>query len=123
GSGTGFMTLVSRNARWAEIDANAIERIARYGHQSGVQGQLFEEVLFNRITVWLRDPAGKAALGLTEFEGRLQFFPGHLIRDANGRQLTDGVIAIETGNREYFVVAVFEGKSGEYSASGMAGKK
>lgn len=115
-----FQAMVASNKRLAELDANAIERILKKKLSSAVKGQLFEELLENRIAVWLNDPAGKAALGLTDVAGRIEFIPGHLITSRSGRQLTDGMLVTRTANKEYRVLAVFEAKSGADAAQGLS---
>jgi carboxypeptidase C (cathepsin A)/GH25 family lysozyme M1 (1,4-beta-N-acetylmuramidase)/subtilisin family serine protease len=115
-----FDTLVQHSGRWAELDANAIERISRLKVGSHVQGQLLEELLGNRMAVWLNDPAGKAALDLEAYRGRLEFIPGHLIRDLKGRQLTDGMIIRKLNDGTYRIAAVCEAKAGEFAARGLS---
>lgn len=116
-----FDRLVIADARWAELDANALERILKKKRVSGVQGQLAEEVLANRIAVWLADPAGKAALGLADVSARrLEFIPGHLITSISGRQLTDGMLVERLKSGRYAVWAVFEVKSSREAALGLS---
>jgi len=119
-AGETFDRLVIANGRWAEIDQNALERILRKKRASAIKGQLFEEVLENRVAVWLADPAGKAALGLSDVTAKLEFIPGHLITSLSGRQLTDGMLVQRLGKGRYAIWAVFEAKSGTEAASGLS---
>ncbi len=59
---------------------------------------------------------GGFALGIEVPAGKkLEFIPGHLIRDAAGRQITDGILAYRDG--ESLVIAlVFEAKAGKSAA-------
>jgi hypothetical protein len=77
-------------------------------------------LLGNRMAVWLNDPAGKAALDLETYPGRLEFIPGHLIRDLKGRQLSDGMIVRKLNDGTYRIAAVCEAKAGEFAARGLS---
>jgi hypothetical protein len=115
-----FEALVEHNRRFAELDANAIDRMARKrtGHQ--VQGMLLEELQYNRVVVWLRDPSGMAALNLVRPIGRVEYIPGHLIVDMNGRELTDGMIVHWLSENQCRILAVFETKSGARAAKKLS---
>jgi hypothetical protein len=86
-----------------------------------VKGQILEELQEERIVSMLRDPYGRIALGLGDVKGTLYYIPGHLIRNANGLQLTDGMIVRFVKDRLH-AVAVFEAKSGAASARGLGAK-
>jgi hypothetical protein len=117
-----FAKLVAHDARWLELDANAIERLSRMTSRSKIKGQLFEEMLENDVLRWLNDPAGKAALGLSGVEGRLEYIPGHLITDERGLQFTDGMLVHKLTADDWRVYVVFEAKSGEFAAEGLASR-
>ena len=111
-----FADLVRRFPALADLDPLAIERVlARGPNVSHMKGQLLEEMLEQRIVTWLRDPAGKAALGLDDVAGDLHFVPGDLVRDARNVQLTDGII-FRVVNGAYEIVAIFECKAGSAAA-------
>ena len=63
----------------------------------------------------LREPMGAVALGVESGIKKLEFIPGHLIRDVSGRQITDGIIAFRN-NGVLEIVSVFEAKAGRRAA-------
>lgn len=99
------------------LDAHALERVLAKGpNTSHLKGQLLEELVESRVVPWLSERSGSFALGITVPAGKkLEFLPGHLIRDLNGRQITDGILAYrDKGN--LVVAAVFEAKAGPHAA-------
>lgn len=99
----------------ASLDAAALRRVVERGpNVDHLKGQLLEELIESRVVPWLRSGAGAEALGLARGKP-LEFIPGHLIRDANGRQITDGVLAVRDG-MSIVIVAVFEAKAGPGAA-------
>ena len=79
--------LIQSKSYLAELDEIALQRVIDKGPNVNLmKGELLEELLESRIASWLRDPAGTAALGLARPPRGLEFIPGHLIRDAAGRQ-------------------------------------
>jgi hypothetical protein len=93
----------------AELDAPAVSRVLQKELKLHMRGQLLEEFLEARITAWLRDPAGAAALGIDAKE--VMFMPGHMLRHpTGGRQITDGVLVRRVGDT-LEIVAIFEAKS------------
>ena len=54
-------------------------------------------------------------MGLQTGGKKLEFIPGHLIRDASGRQITDGILAFRN-NGVLEIAAVFEAKAGQRAA-------
>lgn len=110
-----FEAVVKKHPNFAELDALAIERIAAKKTADHVKGQLLEEVLENKIVQMLKDPAGKKALGFEAIKEELEFIPGHVIRDANSRLITDGVIVRRMGEK-LEILAVFEAKAGKSAA-------
>ncbi|MFF0234435.1 pre-toxin TG domain-containing protein [Micromonospora sp. NPDC005254] len=109
--------LVSGTAVLSELDHLALMRVVEKGPNINLmKGQLLEEFLEARIAAWLRDPAGARALGIhIPAPQTLEFIPGHMIRDASGRQLTDGILA-HRQNGELIIVAIFEAKAGRHAA-------
>jgi hypothetical protein len=108
-----FKALAAKSLRFAELDALAIERIAAKGvNASHVKGQLFEELLENKVMGWLREGTSKKALGLEHIKEEIHFVPGHLVRDLRGRQITDGILVTQVGDKLQ-IVAVFECKAGK----------
>lgn len=115
-----FEKVVAKHPLLKDLDAFAMERlIAKGASVNHVKGQMLEELLENRIVALLRDPHGRIALGLGHIKGDLHFIPGHLVRDQAGLQITDGIIVRQLGDKVH-IVAVFEAKSGEASARGLA---
>lgn len=111
-----FKELTKKHPKLVELDELAIERIAAKGPNTDhVKGQILEELLENQVVKWLREPAGKRALGLEHIDELLHFIPGHLVRDANGRQITDGIIARQVQDT-IEIVTVFEAKAGRNAA-------
>jgi vacuolar-type H+-ATPase subunit H len=108
-----FKELMAKNLKFAELDALAIERIAAKGvNASHVKGQLLEEMLESKVMGWLREGTSKKALGLEHIKEEIQFIPGHLVRDLRGRQITDGILVTQVGDKLQ-IVAVFECKAGK----------
>jgi hypothetical protein len=105
-----------------KLDAEAIARIIEKTHPSHIKGQLMEELMGARARQMLGTEAGKVALvGEKAAKEALEFIPGHRILDANGKQFTDGVIAIRRGE-QFEVVAIMESKAGRASSRGMGSK-
>jgi hypothetical protein len=102
-----------------QLDSEAIARIIEKTNPAHVKGQLMEELMGARVRQMLGSEAGKTALvGKQAAKEALEFIPGHRIVDANGRQFTDGVIAIRRGE-QVEVVAVLESKAGGASSRGL----
>lgn len=98
------------------LDAPALDRILAKGtNLNQVKGQLLEELLEVRVLELLGSQAGRRMLGVEKVAGKLEFIPGHLIRDAGGRQLTDGVLAIREAGR-LRILTIFEAKAGKAAA-------
>lgn len=115
----------------SRLRPGAIERVVRAAHAaeggglrralrwpSAARGQLLEEVAAARIEGLLETGAGREALGLGQVGERMVFIGGHRIRDAAGAMLTDGVIAVQRGDR-LEIVAVLESKAGSFAAGGL----
>jgi hypothetical protein len=113
-----LLAALKKSAPFLEsLDAHALERVLLKGpNTSHLKGQLLEELVESRVVPWLRERAGTYALGVTVPAGKkLEFLPGHLIRDLNGRQITDGVLAYRD-NGNLVIAAVFEAKAGPHAA-------
>ena len=98
------------------LDEFAMQRILEKGpNVDHLKGQLLEELVESRLVPWLRDRAGSFALGIETGGKKLEFIPGHMIRDAGGRQITDGILAYRnSGVLE--IVGIFEAKAGRRAA-------
>lgn len=109
--------LQSASAAMKSLDAPAIRRCVGKGpNVDHLKGQLLEELLESKIVPWLRDRAGSFALGIQVPAGKkLEFIPGHMIRDIKGRQITDGILAYRDAGKLQ-IVAVFEAKAGKRAA-------
>lgn len=109
--------LHTANSQLKSLDAPSLLRILEKGpNVDHLKGQLLEELIESRLMPWLRDRAGSFALGVSVPAGKkLEFIPGHMIRDIKGRQITDGVLAFRNGG-ELHIVAVFEAKAGKSAA-------
>jgi hypothetical protein len=111
-----FRELSSQHKILESLDQFAMQRILGKGpNVDHLKGQLLEELLESLVVPWLRDRAGSFALGIETAGKKLEFIPGHLIRDAGGRQITDGILAIRN-NGVLEIMAVFEAKAGRRAA-------
>ncbi len=99
------------------LDVFSLERILAKGpNVDHLKGQLLEELVESRIVPWLSKREGAFALGITVPAGKkLEFIPGHLIRDAAKRQISDGMLVYRQGE-ELVIVAIFEAKAGKSAA-------
>jgi hypothetical protein len=94
------------------LEPEALERVlAKAPNVDHVKGQLLEELLAPKALE--RAAAESAKRGV-----KVEFIPGHLITDAGGAQLTDGILAIVEGDK-LRVIAVFESKAGRSSSRGL----
>ncbi len=109
--------LQSASAAMKSLDAPAIRRCVGKGpNVDHLKGQLLEELLESKVLPWLRERAGSFALGVQVPAGKkLEFIPGHMIRDVKGRQITDGILAYRDAGKLQ-IVAVFEAKAGKRAA-------
>jgi len=107
-----------------ELDALALERVLAKGpNVDHLKGQVLEELVESRLVPWLSKREGGFALGIAVPAGKkLEFIPGHLIRDAAGRQITDGILAYREGE-SLVVAAVFEAKAGKRAARELSLKR
>lgn len=111
-----FRQLSSRHGILRSLDEHALQRVLEKGpNVDHLKGQLLEELVEARVVPWLRDRAGSFALGVQTGGRQLEFIPGHLIRDASGRQITDGILAYRN-NGVLEIAAVFEAKAGRRAA-------
>lgn len=111
-----FRQLSSRHRILRSLDEHALRRVLEKGpNVDHLKGQLLEEILESRIVPWLRDRAGSFALGVQTGGKQLEFIPGHLIRDASGRQISDGILAYRN-NGVLEIAAIFEAKAGRRAA-------
>lgn len=112
-----FRELSNKHPELRSLDALAIERVLAKGPNiDHLKGQLLEELVESRLVPWLSTREGGFALGISVPAGKkLEFIPGHLIRDAAGRQVTDGMLAYRQ-SEELVVVAIFEAKAGKNAA-------
>lgn len=111
-----FRRLSSRHAILGSLDEIAMLRILEKGpNVSHLKGQLLEELMESRVVPWLRTRTGSFALGVQTGGKQLEFIPGHLIRDASGRQITDGILAYRN-NGVLDIAAIFEAKAGRHAA-------
>lgn len=109
-----LVDLQSSHAALKSLDAPSLLRILEKGPNADhLKGQLLEELVESRLVPMLRDRSGSFALGLSAPTGKkLEFIPGHLIRDGSGRQITDGLLAYRD-NIDLHILAVFEVKAGK----------
>jgi hypothetical protein len=106
------------------LDALSLERVLAKGpNVDHLKGQLLEELIESRLVPWLSSREGSFALGMTVPAGKkLEFIPGHLIRDVEGRQITDGMLVFREGE-DLVVAAVFEAKAGKHAARELSLKR
>ena len=112
-----FDELARAHGELRSLDGLALERVLAKGpNVDHLKGQLLEELIESRLVPWLSKREGGLALGIAVPAGKkLEFIPGHLIRDASGRQITDGILCWREGE-ELVVAAVFEAKAGKRAA-------
>ena len=85
---------------------------------NGMKGQLLEELGGASVEQMLGSAAGRAKLA-GEFAGEeLVFIPGYKLRDAQGRQLTDGLVGFWKGDT-FQIVRIVESKAGLWAAEGL----
>jgi hypothetical protein len=117
-----------------KLSEGAVERIVRAGYaaaESGgglrqakrwlgaVRGQLLEEISAVRVRNLIGTAEGRVALGLDKEAEDLIFVEGSRIRDAEGAQLTDGLIVRQTKDR-IEIVGVLESKAGQFAAGKLS---
>ncbi|WP_440604603.1 pre-toxin TG domain-containing protein [Bacillus sp. GB_SG_008] len=100
----------------SNLDGYAMQRILEKGPVvDHLKGRLLEELIESRVVPWLQKRTGPASLGVTAQGKKLEFFPGHIIRDAKKGELTDGMIGFHN-NGVLEIVAIFEAKAGQRGA-------
>jgi hypothetical protein len=106
------------------LDELALERVLAKGpNVDHLKGQLLEELIESRLVPWLGTREGGFALGIAVPAGKkLEFIPGHLVRDAAGRQISDGLLVYRDGEK-LVIAAVFEAKAGKNAARELSLKK
>lgn len=116
--------LQKAHPQMAGLDELALQRILAKGpNVDHLKGQVLEELIESRLVPWLSTREGGLALGITVPAGKkLEFIPGHLIRDAASRQITDGMLVYRDGEK-LVIAAVFEAKAGKHAARELALKK
>lgn len=112
-----FRELAQAHPTLKVLDEYAIERVLAKGPNADhLKGQILEELIESRIVPWLSSRDGGFALGITVPAGKkLEFIPGHLVRDSAGRQISDGLLAYRQGEK-LVIAAVFEAKAGKQAA-------
>ena len=112
-----FRELTQAHPTLKALDEHAVERVLAKGPNADhLKGQVLEELIESRIVPWLSSREGGFALGITVPVGKkLEFIPGHLVRDSAGRQISDGLLAYRDGQK-LVIAAVFEAKAGKQAA-------
>jgi len=101
------------------LDEGAVSRILAKKNLDGAKGQLMEEIAHSRVMELLRTEAGRVQLAGKHAKEQLEFIPGRMLRDGEGRQLTDGIIGFRKKDGSFKIVAVVEVKSGPLAAQGL----
>lgn len=136
-----LMRLVRRWPLLQVLDEAALQRVASAKGVDLVKGTLFEELCWARLSSRFFGRFSPQALGippgLLKVGEHLEGIPGHLLKDINGRQITDGMIGVRkafatvvtratekgsiniAGRLKVFVNLEF--KSGEASFKSLAG--
>jgi hypothetical protein len=112
----GAMERVAR-AAFAAAEGGGLRRAAR--GLVAARAQLLEEISAVRVRALLATAEGRQALGVGQAGERAIFIEGSRIRDAGGAMLTDGIIAVQRGDR-LEILAVLEAKAGRFAAEGLA---
>jgi hypothetical protein len=102
------------------LGLEAIERIIGKTNVDHVKGQLLEEMAGAKVQRALatNDQSELTKLAGDRADAALEYIGGDRIRDAHGRQFTDGMLIIRDGDR-IEVVAILESKSGPASSKGL----
>lgn len=112
---------LNKLASWG-LDSSALERLLAKGANAGhVKGQLLEELLNLKMAQpgELAKHVPPGLLKQLEKQGaKLEFIPGHVIKDADGALITDGIIGYWEGDR-LKIVTFFEAKGGAPAARGL----
>jgi hypothetical protein len=108
----------------AALDEFALQRVLAKGpNVDHLKGQLLEELIESRLVPWLAKREAGYALGIVVPAGKkLEFIPGHLVRDAAGRQISDGLLVYRDGE-QLVIAAVFEAKAGKHAARELSLKR
>jgi hypothetical protein len=119
-----FRELTQAHPTLKVLDEHAIGRVLAKGPNGDhLKGQVLEELIESRIVPWLSSREGGFALGITVPAGKkLEFIPGHLVRDSAGRQISDGLLAYRDGEK-LVIAAVLEAKAGKQAARELSLKK
>jgi hypothetical protein len=104
-------------AAWARDAMTGTRRLVT-NWPSAMRGQLMEEIAAARVRSLLANQPGREALGVGHLTGEPIFIEGSRIRDLDGAQLTDGIVAVQRGDR-LEIVAVLESKAGPFAAGGL----
>jgi hypothetical protein len=112
--------LQSLHPSLANLAPEAFERILSVRKSlDKATGQLLEELLnAGMATREAREAqAGvKAVEAAKKAESAIEFIPGYMLRDENGRLITDGILGYRDKDGVFRVVKVFEAKAGEDAA-------
>ncbi len=111
-----FNQLLAKHSFLKDIDELAFQRIVEKGaNSSHSKGQLLEELLESVVVPNLSKARFAEAFGINTGGKKIEFIAGHLIRDSNGRQITDGILAFRN-NGVLEIVGIFEAKAGKHAA-------
>ncbi|HEU5258163.1 MAG TPA: DUF4157 domain-containing protein [Vicinamibacterales bacterium] len=104
------------------LDLAAVERIIQKTNPDHIKGQLLEELMGSKLQNMIAsgDKGLEALAGGRPIE-KLEYIGGHRVKDAGGRQFTDGMLIIRDGDKVE-VVAVIESKAGKAASKGLAGE-
>jgi len=104
------------------LDVAAVERIIRKTNPDHIKGQLLEELMGAKLQKMIAsgDKGLEALAGGRPIE-KLEYIAGHRIKDARGKQFTDGMLIVRDGDKVE-VVAVIESKAGKSASAGLAGE-
>ncbi|HWQ14151.1 MAG TPA: hypothetical protein VNL77_15235, partial [Roseiflexaceae bacterium] len=118
---------VTKRLKALGLSNDAIGRIfAKAPNVGHIKGQILEEI--KRTQVLQETAAGKAKgpdgqqPTAKSRRGKPVFFAGHRVKDANGRQFSDGLIGAWEGDILH-VVKIIESKAGPLAAGGLAERR
>jgi hypothetical protein len=102
------------------LSVDAVIRIIKKTNSDHIKGQLLEELAGAKVEKMIA--AGEKA-GLEKLAGEragaaLEYIGGHRIKDARGKQFTDGMLIIRDGDA-IEIVAIFESKAGKSASRGL----
>ena len=102
------------------LGVEAVIRIISKSNPDHVKGQLLEELAGAGVEKMIAagDKAGIRRFAGERADAALEYIGGHRIKDARGKQFTDGMLIVRDGEKVE-IVAIFESKAGKAASEGL----